>query len=130
MKIATIVSLGHFAAGVAKAVTGGDNPAYPILGSEADNFFIQICRGPDFIGREIVKTIHINIAPSITRIGSPNAVEVCLVIPDASYLIALVALLEKSLGVNAQIHPPLSDNGDFYPDWDTAIILASTCTAF
>ena len=121
-----LVSLGQFAAAVAKTSSLNENNFFPVLGAEGDNFYIQICEGTDFIGRKVHKIIHVDIDASNFRHGSPDGIEITVALPDAAHLIALVSLLQQALNASQiKIHHPLDDYGDHLPYWELALMAAS-----
>lgn len=121
-----LVSLGHFAAAIAKSAHPQKNTFVPVLGAECDNFYIQICEGTDFIGRKVHKIIHVDIDVNNFQIGSPDGIEITVAVPDAAHLIALLSLLQQALNASqTKIHHPLDNYGDHLPHWELALMAAS-----
>ena len=122
-----VVSLGMFASAIAESV-GSTTQSYPVLGAEGNSFFIEIASGSEFKCRKIRKTIHV----SFDDAGAPpldeaDADEVSVRLPDGSYLVALMSLLQKALKTeDAKILHPLNDYGDFLPSWSQAVNAAAT----
>lgn len=131
MRIATtqaLVSLGQFAAAVAKTLDHDQNNVFPVLGAEGDNFYIQICSGEDFVGRKVLKIIHVEFDPLEANIGSAEPIEVMVTLPDASHLVALLSLLQIALSTKrVMIHHPLDGYGDHLLMWDRSMLAASPC---
>lgn len=121
-----LVSLGQFAAAVAGSARLHKGEFFPVLGAEGDSFYVQICVGMNFIGRKVHKIIHIDIDASNFRHGSPDGIEITVVLPDAAHLIALVSLLQQALNASQfKFHLPLDDYGDHLPYWELALMAAS-----
>lgn len=121
-----LVSLGQFAAAVAGSARLHKGEFFPVLGAEGDSFYVQICEGMNFIGRKVHKIIHVDIDASNFRHGSPDEIEITVVLPDAAHLIALVSLLQQALNAShVKFHLPLDDYGDHLPCWELALMAAS-----
>lgn len=124
-----LVSLGKFAAAVTKDVGPNNSRCYPVLGAEGGDFFIEISSGPDFMHRRICKTIYASFDAS-TNLGKADAEEVMVTLPDASYLVALLSLLQKALNTtDTKILHPLDHCGNYLPTWNQAVIAASPGTS-
>ena len=124
-----LADMARFVSALRKLVTEDPtvrNP-YPVLGAAGFDFFLEIADGA-FRDRRIITTIHItlgnkytdNIPPiSIWADGIPEEIQIGL--PDASQVIALAGLLEKSLGAGTAMLHPLTRFGDFLEGWADAV---------
>lgn len=119
-----LADLGGYAAAIASSLDHEDRP-YPVLGAEGSEFAIEIAVGPRD-SRRILKTIYVDIRQDqITLPTDDTNRESMFVLPEASWLIAFLRLLEYALGANTQILHPLSQYGDFLPGWHQAVTSAS-----
>jgi hypothetical protein len=120
-----LVSLGRIAASVARA-SNQSGRAYPVLGAEGDDFFVEIADGEEFMEREILRTIYVTLEEGVTAVDEPGEGDFSITIPNASYLVALFALLQSALNASkAKVLHPLDSHGNYLPAWNQAVIAAS-----
>lgn len=104
--------------------------AYPVLGAEGTHFFIELAAGP-LESRQILKTIHVEIRrKGYDQLAPQNSIcvvgnEIAIILPDESFLIALVGLFQSALKTSASILHPLDSSGNFLPGWNDAVIAVS-----
>lgn len=104
-----------------------DSGAYPVLGAEGDQFFVEISSGA-MESRIIHNTLYINfefIAGSGNTDGLAVSPEMNINLPDASYLVALLSLLSAALGNEAKILHPLDPLGNYLVGWQQTLTTVS-----
>lgn len=121
---AQLISLGSFAGAIAKAIGQSAGNGYPVLGAEGSCFFVEIATGPR-LQRTILKTIHIGFGTSALPTDMSDADDILVDLPDASYLVALLSLLQSALCSEAMVLHPLDEQGNFHKDWRQAVTAAS-----
>lgn len=120
--------LGQIASSFAKDFQSCN--AYPVLGAEGAEFFVDVCSGP-MVDRLIHRTIHVSFEDS--QVGgyfntiTENAEET-IRLPNASHLIAFLFLLSAALRAEMKVLHPLDFNGNYLPGWHEAIDIATCCT--
>lgn len=106
-----------------------DNIYYPVLGAEGETIFIEIATG-DFKTRRIEKTIYIeinkaeNTSTSKHSLHAPN--ELTVKLPNESFFVAFIGLLQHALNSNLLVLHPLNENGNFLPGWTEAFAFISS----
>ncbi|MDX9987381.1 MULTISPECIES: hypothetical protein [Thiothrix] len=118
--------------------------AYPVLGAEGSEFFVEIASGP-MPTRTTHWTIYIAFGDTIshdssiddggfvfTRIQYPpcfgseiilrlSDTEAFVRLPDGAWLVALLVLLRVALGKGVEATHPLDGHGDVLLGWDQAL---------
>ncbi|MBU2774743.1 MULTISPECIES: hypothetical protein [Acidithiobacillus] len=97
---------------------------YPVLGAHGHQPFIEISHG-QLEDRAIFCTIYAEV-DGCFRLGSipafPNKRETTIELPQFAYIIGLTRLLESKLRCSCKVLHPLNDHGDFFVDWQEAVI--------
>lgn len=97
---------------------------YIVLGGAGNEFSIDVCTGP-MATRTTVQSIYIDLFStympcSITRPTSPT-IEVVAVLPDASYLIALLFLITGAMRCELTVTHPVDKLGNTLNKWDEVV---------
>jgi len=105
---------------------------YPVLGAIGGDFFLEISSGT-LRDRRILTTIYVTMGREFALASlQPDGWheegirdEIHIGLPDASHVIALAGLMEKSLGAGSFILHPLTCRGDFLDGWDDAVAIVT-----
>jgi len=126
MKIHNIIDLGIFVNKIAQ-MTEFRNP-YITLGAEGIDFFAEVCTG-QLDKRTIHKNIIIYMVSNegiSVELSDTEHKEIIVNLPDAKHLIAFVALLIAAFKAEIKVLHPLTEMGNYLPDWQDALVAATS----
>jgi hypothetical protein len=123
--MALMMDLGALTQNLVPSGGGSENGIYAVFGAEGETFFIELAVGP-MDGRTILKTIFVEFSETngVEYRPDPRA-EAFLSLPDASFLVGFLGLLQRALKTHPRILHPLTAMGDFLPGWNRALTSVS-----
>ena len=117
--------LSQYVTFIKESIKPKEGGIYPALGAHGSEFVVELATGAK-ITRYILTIIVIEFGEiyldyDACRKALANRSEVFLKVPDSAHMIAFLGLLESAFNDNTKILHPLSNTGDFLPDWEQAI---------